>query len=85
MPGKDKKLCIRTTFTSRTGAAYSTNIIALSRKKVGKTMDKVNDFKLAVTAVVALLTSLWGWFGWLVTPMDLIDIWHMLHLESMTG
>ena len=28
-------------------------------------MDKVNDFKLAVTAVVALLTSLWGWFGWL--------------------
>ena len=29
-------------------------------------MDKVNDFKLAVTAVVALLTSLWGWFGWLV-------------------
>ena len=47
-------------------SAYSTNIIALSRKKVGKTMDKVNDFKLAVTAVVALLTSLWGWFGWLV-------------------
>ena len=33
-------------------------------------MDKVNDFKLAVTAVVALLTSLWGWFGWLVVLFD---------------
>ena len=26
-----------------------------------------------------------GWFGCLVMPMVLIDIWHMPHLESMTG
>ncbi len=26
-----------------------------------------------------------GWFGWPVTPMVPTDIWHMLHLGSMTG
>ena len=29
-------------------------------------MDNVNNFKAAVTACVAVLTALWGWFGWLV-------------------
>lgn len=28
-------------------------------------MDHVNHFKAAVTAALALLTALWGWFGWL--------------------
>ena len=26
----------------------------------------VNGFKAAVTAILATLTALWGWFGWLV-------------------
>lgn len=29
-------------------------------------MEHVNGFKAAVTAVVAVLTALWGWLGWLV-------------------
>ena len=29
-------------------------------------MDGINAFKAAVSAVVAALTALWGWFGWLV-------------------
>lgn len=29
-------------------------------------MDKVNHIKGAVSALLALLTALWGWFGWLV-------------------
>jgi phage-related holin len=29
-------------------------------------MDNVNNFKAAVTACIAVLTALWGWFGWLV-------------------
>lgn len=29
-------------------------------------MEHVNHFKAAVTAALALLTALWGWFGWLV-------------------
>lgn len=29
-------------------------------------MDKVNHIKAFVSAVLALLTALWGWFGWLV-------------------
>ena len=29
-------------------------------------MDHVNRIKAAVTAVLGLLTALWGWFGWLV-------------------
>ena len=32
-----------------------------------------------------LLWERTGWFGCLVMPMVLIDIWHMPHLESMTG
>lgn len=30
-------------------------------------MEQVNRFKAAVSAALALLTALWGWFGWLVT------------------
>ena len=29
-------------------------------------MDKVTEMKAAVTAAVAVLTALWGWFGWVV-------------------
>lgn len=29
-------------------------------------VDKVNHIKAFVSAVLALLTALWGWFGWLV-------------------
>lgn len=29
-------------------------------------MDNVNRFKGLVSAALALLTALWGWFGWLV-------------------
>lgn len=29
-------------------------------------MDTVNQFKAAVSTVLALLTALWGWCGWLV-------------------
>lgn len=29
-------------------------------------MEHVDNFKAALTAVLALLTALWGWFGWLV-------------------
>lgn len=29
-------------------------------------MDGINAFKATISAVVAALTALWGWFGWLV-------------------
>ena len=29
-------------------------------------MNNVNEFKAALAAAVAVLTALWGWFGWLV-------------------
>ena len=29
-------------------------------------MDNVNHLKAAISAVLALLTAFWGWFGWLV-------------------
>ena len=29
-------------------------------------MNNVNEFKAALAAAVAMLTALWGWFGWLV-------------------
>ena len=29
-------------------------------------MNNVNEFKAAIAAAVAVLTALWGWFGWLV-------------------
>lgn len=29
-------------------------------------MDKVNGFKAWLSAVLGVLTALWGWFGWLV-------------------
>ena len=29
-------------------------------------LEKVNMFKASVAAVFAVMTSLWGWFGWLV-------------------
>lgn len=29
-------------------------------------MENVNHFKAAVSAALALLTALWGWFGWLI-------------------
>lgn len=29
-------------------------------------MNNVNEFKAAIAAGVAVLTALWGWFGWLV-------------------
>lgn len=29
-------------------------------------MDKVTEIKAAITAGVAVLTALWGWFGWVV-------------------
>lgn len=29
-------------------------------------MDKINAWKAAVTALLGLLTGLWGWMGWLV-------------------
>lgn len=32
-------------------------------------MDKVTELKAGIAAVVAVLTSLWGWFGWLVVGL----------------
>lgn len=29
-------------------------------------MEKVNQFKVGLSALVAILTALWGWFGWLI-------------------
>lgn len=29
-------------------------------------MDKVTEMKAAVAAAIAVLTALWGWFGWLI-------------------
>ena len=29
-------------------------------------MEHINTFKAALTAAMALLTALWGWFGWLI-------------------
>lgn len=29
-------------------------------------MEHVNNFKAAITAILAVLTALWGWCGWLV-------------------
>ena len=29
-------------------------------------MDNINAFKAAVTAILAAMTALWGWFGWVV-------------------
>ena len=29
-------------------------------------MEHINAFKAAIAAVCAALTTLWGWFGWLV-------------------
>ena len=29
-------------------------------------MDNINHLKAAVSAAMALLTALWGWFGWLI-------------------
>ena len=29
-------------------------------------MDKINGFKAAISAVIALFTALWGWAGWLI-------------------
>ena len=29
-------------------------------------MDNINAFKAAITAVLAAMTALWGWFGWIV-------------------
>ena len=28
--------------------------------------ENINSFKAVVTAILASLTALWGWFGWLV-------------------
>lgn len=32
-------------------------------------MDKVNEIKAAITAGIAALTALWGWYGWLVLAL----------------
>lgn len=29
-------------------------------------MEHINAFKATITAIIVALTSLWGWFGWLV-------------------
>ena len=29
-------------------------------------MEHINAFKAAIAAVCAALTTLWGWFGWVV-------------------
>lgn len=43
-------------------------------------MEHVNHFKAAVTAVLGLLTALWGWFGWLVVAWVLA-----MGLDVFTG
>ena len=32
-------------------------------------MDKINQFKLALAACAAALTTLWGWFGWVLLAL----------------
>lgn len=32
-------------------------------------MEKVDRFKLALSACIAAMTALWGWFGWLVVAL----------------
>ena len=29
-------------------------------------MDNINTFKAAITAILATMTALWGWFGWII-------------------
>lgn len=29
-------------------------------------MENINAFKAAITAILAAMTALWGWFGWIV-------------------
>lgn len=29
-------------------------------------MDNINTFKAAITAILAAMTALWGWFGWII-------------------
>lgn len=33
---------------------------------MGKMQENINRFKGSVSAVLAVLTALWGWFGWLI-------------------
>ena len=35
-------------------------------EKGERTMENINAFKAFLSACMAALTSLWGWFGWLV-------------------
>lgn len=35
-------------------------------------METVNGIKAAITALMAVLTALWGWFGWLVVVWVLL-------------
>lgn len=29
-------------------------------------MENINTFKAAITAILAAMTALWGWFGWII-------------------
>ncbi len=35
-------------------------------------MEKVHQFKLALAALTAALTALWGWFGWVVLALAVL-------------
>ncbi len=51
-------------------------------------MEKVNHFKAAVSAAMAVLTALWGWFGWLVlgwVACMLLDVFTGMALAAKTG
>ena len=43
-------------------------------------MDKINEFKAAVTAAGAALTLLWGWVGWLLCAWMI-----MMVIDYITG
>jgi len=51
-------------------------------------MENVNHFKAAVSAAMAVLTALWGWFGWLVlgwVACMLLDVFTGMALAAKTG
>ncbi len=51
-------------------------------------MEKVNHFKAAISAAMAVLTALWGWFGWLVlgwVACMVLDVATGMALAAKTG
>ncbi len=51
-------------------------------------MENVDHIKAAVSAALAVLTALWGWFGWLVIgwiACMLLDVFTGMALAAKTG